>query len=73
MQLRELYIERGQRAAFSIYMSLITAATVANVTSLLDFLKWDGFGIAPEIWMSIVLAAVLVIAALMNITRRDVA
>jgi len=58
---------------FSIYLGWITVATVANVTSLLDFLKWDRFGIAPEIWMGIVLAAVLVIAVLMNFTRRDVA
>jgi hypothetical protein len=61
------------RLPFSIYLGWITVATVANVTSLLDFLKWDGFGIAPETWMSIVLAAVLVIAVLMNITRHDVA
>jgi hypothetical protein len=58
---------------FSIYLGWITVATVANVTSLLDFLKWDRFGITPEIWMGIVLAAVLVIAVLMNFTRRDVA
>jgi hypothetical protein len=61
------------RLPFSIYLGWITVATVANVTELLDFLKWDGFGIAPEVWMGIVLAAVLVIAALMNFTRRDVA
>jgi hypothetical protein len=61
------------RLPFSIYLGWITVATVANVTALLDYLKWDGFGIAPEIWMGIVLAVVLVIAALMNFTRRDVA
>ena len=61
------------RLPFSIYLGWITVATVANVTSLLDYLKWDGFGIAPEIWMGIVLTAVLVIAALMNFTRRDIA
>ena len=61
------------RLPFSIYLGWITVATVANVTSVLDFLQWDGFGIAPEIWMAIVLAAVLVIAVLMNFTRRDVA
>ena len=58
---------------FSIYLGWITVATVANISDTLDFLKWDRFGIAPEIWMSIVLAAVLVIAALMNFTRRNVA
>ena len=61
------------RLPFSIYLGWITVATVANVTDVLDYLKWDGFGIPPEIWMGIVLAAVLVIAALMNFTRRDVA
>jgi hypothetical protein len=61
------------RLPFSIYLGWITVATVANITDLLDYLKWDRFGIAPEIWMGIVLAAVLLIAVLMNITRRDVA
>ena len=58
---------------FSIYLGWITVATVANITDLLDYLKWNGFGIAPEIWMGIVLAAVLVIAVLMNFNRQDVA
>jgi hypothetical protein len=61
------------RVPFSIYLGWITVATVANVTSLLYFLNWDGFGITPEVWMWIVLAAVLVIAVLMNFTRRDIA
>jgi hypothetical protein len=61
------------RLPFSIYLGWITVATVANVTSVLDFLNWDRLGITDEIWMGIVLAAVLVIAALMNFTRRDVA
>jgi hypothetical protein len=58
---------------FSIYLGWITVATIANVSDVLDFLKWDRFGISPEIWMSVVLAAVLVIAVLMNFTRRDLA
>lgn len=58
---------------FSIYLGWITVATVANITDVLDFLKWNRFGIAPEIWMSIMLVAVLAIAVLMNFTRRDVA
>ncbi len=61
------------RVPFSIYLGWITVATVANATSLLDYLKWNAFGIAPEIWMVIILAAVLVISALMSFTRRDVA
>lgn len=61
------------RLPFSIYLGWITVATVANVTSVLDYVQWDGFGLAPEIWMGIVLVAVLAIAILMNFTRRDIA
>jgi translocator protein len=46
---------------------------VANVTSVLDYVKWDRFGLAPEVWMVIMLAAVLVITLLMIFTRRDAA
>jgi hypothetical protein len=58
---------------FSIYLGWITVATVANITDVLDYIKWNGFGIAPEIWMGIVLAVVLVISVLMSLTRKDVA
>jgi len=61
------------RVPFSIYLGWITVATVANVTSLLDDLNWDGFEIAPEIWMGLVLVAVVAIATMMAFTRRDVA
>jgi hypothetical protein len=58
---------------FSIYLGWITVATVANITSLLDYLNWNAFGIKPVIWMGIVLVAVFIITGLMNFTRRDVA
>ncbi len=58
---------------FSIYLGWITVATVANVTDVLDYWKWDRFGLAPENWMAIVLLAVLVITGLMISSRFDVA
>jgi hypothetical protein len=61
------------RIPFSIYLGWITVATVANITDVLDFVKWNRFGIAPEIWMGVVLLAVLIITTLMNFTRRDIA
>jgi hypothetical protein len=61
------------RVPFSIYLGWITVATIANITELLYFLKWDGFGIAAEVWMYIILVAVFVIATLMNFSRRDIA
>ena len=61
------------RVPFSIYLGWITVATIANATALLDYWKWDGFGIAPEVWMGIMLVAVLAIAVLVIFTRRDIA
>ena len=61
------------RVPFSIYLGWITVATVANATAVLDYLNWNGFGLAPEIWMGVMLAAVLVIVALVNLRHRDLA
>ncbi|MHC1739596.1 MAG: tryptophan-rich sensory protein [Anaerolineaceae bacterium] len=58
---------------FSIYLGWITVATIANVTSVLDFVKWNGFGIAPQIWAAIMLAVGVLVAGLMAVTRRDLA
>lgn len=65
--------EFAVRLPVRIYLGWITVATVANVTAVLDYLKWDGFGISPEVWMILVLGAVLLIGALMNFTRGDIA
>jgi len=57
---------------FSIYLGWITVATVANATSLLDYLKWNRFGLSSEFWMGIILIAVLIIDVAMNFSRNDV-
>lgn len=61
------------RLPFRIYLGWITVATVANVTTLLDYLQWNGFGISAEVWFSLTLIAVLAIVGWVNATRRDVA
>ena len=61
------------RVPFSVYLGWITIATVANVTDVLDFVKWNQFGISSEVWMVMILTAVLVITVLMNFMRRDLA
>jgi benzodiazapine receptor len=58
---------------FSIYLGWITVATIANATSLLDYLRWGGWGIAAETWTVIMLVAACAIALAMALTRRDVA
>ena len=57
---------------FGIYLGWITVATVANATQVLNSLDWNGFGIAPEIWLAIMLAAGVVISALMSFSRRNI-
>ncbi|NLF50328.1 MAG: tryptophan-rich sensory protein [Leptolinea sp.] len=61
------------RIPFSVYLGWITVATVANVTSVLDFIKWDRFGLSEGTWLVIMLIVVLAITAAMLFTRRDAA
>jgi hypothetical protein len=57
---------------FSIYLGWITVATIANATQLLYVIGWNGFGIAPAIWLVIMLAAAVVISGLMSFKRRNI-
>ncbi len=56
---------------FSVYLGWITVATIANVTDVLDFNKWNGFGIAGETWAIIMLAVAVLIALWMMLAQRD--
>lgn len=58
---------------FSIYLGWITVATIANMTDLLWFAGWNGFGLSAQAWFVIMLAAAIIIAAAMALTRHDVA
>ena len=61
------------RLPFSIYLGWVTVATIANATSLLDYLNWGGWGISPEIWTVIMLLAATGITAAVTFTRGDIA
>jgi hypothetical protein len=58
---------------FSVYLGWITVATVANVTDLLYYINWNGFGIAPEVWAVIMLLVASLVGLMMALTRRDAA
>jgi benzodiazapine receptor len=58
---------------FSVYLGWITVATIANITTFLDYVNWNGFGIAPEIWAIIMLVVATVVAGLMAYFRQDIA
>jgi translocator protein len=58
---------------FSIYLGWITVATIANVTTVLDYIGWDGWGLAPEAWAIIMLVVGLLVTAAVRLTRNDIA
>jgi hypothetical protein len=58
---------------FSIYLGWITVATIANVTSLLEYWNWSGWGISDEAWAITMLVAGVSIASAVNLTRGDTA
>lgn len=55
----------------SVYLGWITVAAVANVTTWLYAINWDGFGIAPQVWAAIMIAVASLLGLLMTLTRRD--
>lgn len=56
-------------ATFGTYLGWITVATIANVTQVLDYVGWDGFGISDEIWFVIVIIIAVGFSALMSFRR----
>ena len=61
------------RVPFSIYLGWITVATIANLTSVLEYLGWNGWGLSPVAWAVIMMVVAAVIASLVSLTRGDVA
>ena len=59
--------------SFSVYLGWITVAAIANITAFLDFINWNGFGIAPEIWTIIMLVVAIAVAGLVAYSRQDIA
>jgi len=58
---------------FSVYLGWITIASIANVAVTLVSVKWDGFGISPETWATLIVIVALLIAMLVLATRKDIA
>ena len=58
---------------FSIYLGWITVATIANVTTFLVDMSWDGFGILDELWTVFVLMIGIYIGQNMLGKRKDIA
>ncbi|MDI6697230.1 MAG: tryptophan-rich sensory protein [Anaerolineales bacterium] len=77
LQIRKVQVASLERwcvdIPFSVYLGWITVATIANITALLSYLQWDGWGISPEVWTLIMLTAGVCIASAVSLTRGDIA
>lgn len=56
---------------FSIYLGWITVATIANISSVLNFYGWGGFGIAEPMWSAIMMLVAAVLVGILLFNRRD--
>ena len=56
---------------FSVYLGWITVATIANAATVFISYNWNGFGISPEIWTSVMIAIATIITLIVLITRKD--
>lgn len=61
------------RLPFSVYFGWITIATVANVTTWLVSVGWNGAGLSDGTWMVIVLLLAATIGIVTTLRNRDIA
>ncbi len=58
-------------APFSLYLGWITVATIANATIALEANQWDGFGLSPQTWATVMVSAAGVIGFGIALFRAD--
>jgi hypothetical protein len=56
----------------SIYLGWISIATIANVTALLVYYKWNRFGIEEQVWAIIMIAVGILLGLLFLFYRKDI-
>jgi len=61
------------RFPFSIYFGWITVATIANATTLLVSMGWDGLGFSESTWTMVILIVGALIGSLTLLKNRDIA
>lgn len=56
---------------FGIYTGWLFIATVVNIAAALVKVNWNGFGIAPDIWSSIILIVAILLVLLVTLNIRN--
>ncbi|MGE7808146.1 TspO/MBR family protein [Lysinibacillus capsici] len=60
------------RLPFSVYLGWISVALMANISFVLKYYEWDGFGLSEEIWAQLLLILATVLAAFIRVYKQDV-
>jgi len=58
---------------FSLYLGWISVATIANISAVLRYLNWSGWGLSAEAWAVIMIVATGALGLAVLATRRDIA
>lgn len=58
---------------FSVYFGWITVATIANITTYLVSINWNGFGLAETSWAMIIIIVGMIIGSLTTLVNKDMA
>lgn len=58
---------------FGIYTGWLMIASVVNIAAALVKIKWDGFGLAADLWALIILCAAILIVGLVALITRNAA
>jgi len=58
---------------FSIYFGWITVATIANLTTLLVSVGWNGFGLSQTVWAVVIIAVGAIIGIITILRNKDYA
>lgn len=56
---------------FSIYFGWITVATIANLTTLLVSVGWNGFGLSQTVWAVVIIAIGAIIGIITILRNKD--
>jgi benzodiazapine receptor len=56
---------------FQVYLGWITVATIANATTVLDYIGWSGWGIGDAQWAVVMLVIATIIGSAVILRRQD--
>lgn len=57
---------------FSLYLGWVSVATIVNVSVVLSYIGWDGFGINPAIWSATLISVATLLGLYFLKVRRDI-